>query len=234
MRNVLLLIVAFVAFANAQLFYDKHGECRGTYKDSLDHATLVKFAEKIRGPILVKKSVEGVKPTKSLKKIKRTLNVSRDTLDKENWLEVEKNEIVKICVDKPVVAWETSLKTSVINLVHKYEQNGETININDMAKSFQDVAIGQILDRVKKACGLYEVKEVILAGGVSANSYLRNEMTKLMESLKIKLVIPPIWCTTDNAAMIAKVGEKLYERKVFAPLTVSVDPNWEIQDYMKF
>ena len=128
----------------------------------------------------------------------------------------------------------SGLKTSVINLVHKYEQNGEEINIKDMAKSFQDVAIGQILDRTKKACERYEIKEVILAGGVSANSYLREEMKKLMEKLNIKLVIPPLWCTTDNAAMIAKVGEKLYERGVFAPLTVSVDPNWEIQDYMKF
>lgn len=128
----------------------------------------------------------------------------------------------------------SGLKTSVINLVHKYEQKGEQVNINDMAKSFQDVAIGQILNRVEKACSRYEVKEVILAGGVSANSYLRSEMQKLMEKLYIKLVIPPLWCTTDNAAMIAKVAEKLYERKVFAPLTVSVDPNWEIQDYMKF
>ncbi|MBO4286360.1 MAG: tRNA (adenosine(37)-N6)-threonylcarbamoyltransferase complex transferase subunit TsaD [Bacilli bacterium] len=128
----------------------------------------------------------------------------------------------------------SGLKTSVINLVHKYEQNGEEINVPDMAKSFQDVAIGQILDRTKKACTRYEIKEVILAGGVSANSYLREEMKKLMEKLNIKLVIPPLWCTTDNAAMIAKVGEKLYERGVFVPLTVSVDPNWEIQDYMKF
>lgn len=128
----------------------------------------------------------------------------------------------------------SGLKTSVINLVHKYEQNGQEINIKDMAKSFQDVAVGQILDRVKKACERYEINEVILAGGVSANSYLRSEMTKLMEKLKIKLVIPPLWCTTDNAAMIAKVGEKLYERGVVAPLTISVDPNWEIQDYMKF
>ena len=128
----------------------------------------------------------------------------------------------------------SGLKTSVINLVHKYEQNGEEINVPDMAKSFQDVAIGQILDRTKKACERYEIKEVILAGGVSANSYLREEMKKLMEKLNIKLVIPPLWCTTDNAAMIAKVGEKLYERGVFAPLTISVDPNWEIQDYMKF
>ena len=65
----------------------------------------------------------------------------------------------------------SGLKTSVINLVHKYEQKGEAVNINDMAKSFQDVAIGQILNRVEKACSRYEVKEVILAGGVSANSY---------------------------------------------------------------
>jgi len=128
----------------------------------------------------------------------------------------------------------SGLKTSVINLVHKYEQNGQEINIKDMAKSFQDVAVGQILDRVKKACERYEINEVILAGGVSANSYLRSEMTKLMEKLQIKLVIPPLWCTTDNAAMIAKVGEKLFQRGVVAPLTISVDPNWEIQDYMKF
>ena len=115
MKNILLFLTICFAFANAQLYYDKHGECRGAYKDSLDHATLVKFSEKIRGPILVKKSVEGVKPTKSLKKIQRTLNVSRDTLDKENWLEVEKNEIVKICVDQKVLAWETSLSSNIKN-----------------------------------------------------------------------------------------------------------------------
>jgi formylglycine-generating enzyme required for sulfatase activity len=115
MKIFLLFLTICFALANAQLYYDKHGECRGTYKDSLDHATLVKFAEKIRGPILVKKSVEGVKPTKSLKRIKRTLNVSRDTLDKENWLEVEKNEIVKICADQKVLAWETSLSSNIKN-----------------------------------------------------------------------------------------------------------------------
>ena len=115
MKIFLLFLTICFALANAQLYYDKHGECRGTYKDSLDHATLVKFAEKIRGPILVKKSVEGVKPTKSLKKIKRTLNVSRDTLGKENWLEVEKNEIVKICADQKVLAWETSLSSKIKN-----------------------------------------------------------------------------------------------------------------------
>ena len=106
------------ALANAQLYYDKHGESRGAYKDSLEYSKLVELANRFRGSILVKKPVEGVKPRKNLEKIpenkiQRTFNVSRDTLDKENWLEVEKNEIVKICVDEPVVAWETSLKAII-------------------------------------------------------------------------------------------------------------------------
>ena len=108
----------YFALANAQLYYDKHGECRGAYKDSLEYSKLVELANRFRGSILVKKPVEGVKPRKNLEKIpedkiQRTFNVSRDTLDKENWLEVEKNEIVKICVDEPVVAWETSLKAII-------------------------------------------------------------------------------------------------------------------------
>ena len=48
-------------------------------------------------------------------KIQRTFNVSRDSLRKDLWLEVEKNEIVKICVDKKVKEWETSLKSSIFN-----------------------------------------------------------------------------------------------------------------------
>ncbi|SMG17524.1 hypothetical protein [Fibrobacter sp. UWB13] len=118
MRKILLLLTMCFALANAQFYYDKHGESRGAYKDSLDYATLVGLAKRFHGPILVKKPVEGVKPRKNLEKIpenkiQRTFNVSRDVLNKENWLEVAKNEIVKICVDAPVVAWETSLKAII-------------------------------------------------------------------------------------------------------------------------
>ena len=120
MKKVFLLIFALVAFANAQFFYDKHGESRGAYKDSMDYATLVELAQRFRGPILVKKPVEGVKPRKNLEKIsqdiiQRTFDVNRDSLRDELWLEVEKNEIVKVCVDQKVLAWETSLNSSIIN-----------------------------------------------------------------------------------------------------------------------
>ena len=128
----------------------------------------------------------------------------------------------------------SGLKTNVINLVHKLEQRGEKVNVPDMCKSFQDVAVGLVIDHTIKAVKEYQVKEVILAGGVSANSYLRDEMNREIPKLGTKIVIPPMWCCTDNAAMIAKVAEHLYERKLFADLSLGVDPNWRIEDFDKF
>ena len=128
----------------------------------------------------------------------------------------------------------SGLKTNVINLVHKLEQRGEQVNVKDMCRSFQDVAIGLVIDRTIKAIEEYKVQQVILAGGVSANSYLRSEIQKEMVKRNIKYIIPPLWCCTDQAAMIAKVAEHLYEMKLFAPLDIGVDPNWNIEDYQKF
>ncbi len=128
----------------------------------------------------------------------------------------------------------SGLKTSVINLANQIKMKGEELRINDMAKSFQDVAIGMILDKACKAARNYHVKQVVLAGGVSANSYLREQMKNRLDGTGIDLIIPPLWCTTDNAAMIAKVAEHLYREKIFAPLTLGVDPNWRITDFRKF
>ena len=128
----------------------------------------------------------------------------------------------------------SGLKTNIINLVHNLEQRGEKVNVPDMCRSFQDVAVGLIVDRAIKAVNEYDVKQVILAGGVSANSYLRARMKEEMEKRHIKITIPPMWCCTDNAAMIAKVAEHLYEMKVFASLDLGVDPNWFIEDYQNF
>ena len=128
----------------------------------------------------------------------------------------------------------SGLKTAVINLIHKEEQNGNKIRVADMAKSFQDIAVKEVIERVKRATERYEIKEIVLAGGVSANSYLRSEITKTFENSNIKVIIPPLWCTTDNAAMIAMVGNYLYDRKLFAPLSIGVDPSWKIEDFDKF
>lgn len=128
----------------------------------------------------------------------------------------------------------SGLKTSVINLVNQLKMKGEEVRVNDMCRSFQDVAIGMIVEKACKAAFDYRVAQVVLAGGVSANSYLREEMKKHLAGTGIDLIIPPLWCTTDNAAMIAKVAEHLYEEKVFAPLSLGVDPNWKIDHFRDF
>lgn len=127
----------------------------------------------------------------------------------------------------------SGLKTAVINLVHKLEQNKEEININDMACSFQKVAIDLLLDKALPAIDEYKCKQVVLAGGVSANSYLRSEIVRRVNN-KAEVIIPPMWCTTDNAAMIAKVGSYLYDINAFADLSISSDPSWRLEDFLNF
>ena len=128
----------------------------------------------------------------------------------------------------------SGLKTAVINLVNNEKQKGHEINVPDLCKSFQDVAVGMIMDRLDKALDRYDIKQVVVAGGVSANSYLREMMHKRLDNTDVDLIVPPIWCTTDNAAMIARLASHLYDLKIFAPLSVSADPNWRIDKYKIF
>lgn len=128
----------------------------------------------------------------------------------------------------------SGLKTAVINLVNQLKMKGEEVNVPNLARSFQDTAIDLLLDKALPAVDEYKIKQVVLAGGVSANSYLRSEIQRRLKDKDVEVVIPPIWCTTDNAAMIAKVGSYLYDRKVFAPLSIGADPSWRLEDYNKF
>ncbi len=128
----------------------------------------------------------------------------------------------------------SGLKTSIINMVHNMEQKGETVNIPDLCCSFQETAIGMILDKALRAVKEFKVKQVVLAGGVSANSYLREQIQSRLKNTNVDVVIPPMWCCTDNAAMIAKLGSRLYDEHLFADLSISVDPSWKIDDFRNF
>ena len=90
----------------------------------------------------------------------------------------------------------------------------------------------------KKMAPIYfvyrEPKIVYILEIIPPNYRLRQEIVKLFEKTSIKVQIPPIWCTTDNAAMICKVGEYLYRENIFAKLDVSVDPSWRIENYKKY
>ena len=100
----------------------------------------------------------------------------------------------------------SGLKSAVINLSHNEEQRGNKINKEDLAASFQSVAIESIIIKMKKAIQEKNIKNVIVAGGVAANKGLRNEMEKLSKQMNFDLTIPNIKYCTDNATMIAAAG----------------------------
>ena len=115
----------------------------------------------------------------------------------------------------------SGLKSAVINLAHNEEQRGIEIRKEDLATSFQTVAIESIITKVKKAVIEENIKNVIVAGGVAANNGLRNAMKNLSEELNFDLSIPPMKYCTDNATMIAAAGYYAYLDGRRADLTLN-------------
>lgn len=95
----------------------------------------------------------------------------------------------------------SGIKTAVINLHHKTPD----INKADLCASFEKTVTEILIENTKKALKQINVKTVALAGGVSANSYIRNEFLKLKEN-GIEVYMPDLKLCTDNAAMIASAG----------------------------
>ena len=95
----------------------------------------------------------------------------------------------------------------------KMKKNME-LNYNDLAASFQNAVIDVLSEKTKRAALEYNAKMVIVAGGVSANSALREKIRSDMESLNIKFNVPSFKYCTDNAAMIAAAAyfQKLSKR----------------------
>ena len=115
----------------------------------------------------------------------------------------------------------SGLKSAVINLAHNERQKGNELNKEDLATSFQTVAIESIVNKVRKAIIEKNINTVIVAGGVAANKGLRNAMQKLALELDVELSIPDLKYCTDNATMIAAAGYYAYLDGRKADLTLN-------------
>jgi len=100
----------------------------------------------------------------------------------------------------------SGLKTAVINFIHNKKQRGEEINISDICASFQHEAVMQLVSKTFVALKEFGYDTVALAGGVSANLYLRQKMDEEALKNNAKVFYPPLNLCTDNAAMIAAAG----------------------------
>ena len=112
----------------------------------------------------------------------------------------------------------SGLKSAVVNLVHNEKQRGCEIRIADMAFSFQKRVVTVITKKTMKAIAEYNVKNLVIAGGVAANNGLRSKMVELIKDKNIKLSIPRIKYCTDNAAMIGAAAYYAYKKGIVADL----------------
>lgn len=122
----------------------------------------------------------------------------------------------------------SGLKSSIINLVHNEKQRGNEIRNNDLARSFQDIAVDQLARKTELAIKKYNIKNVIIAGGVSANKYLRNEIQKVADKYDADLCVPRMAYCTDNAAMIGAAAYPLYLKGEFADLSLNASSSDEV------
>lgn len=118
----------------------------------------------------------------------------------------------------------SGLKSAVLNVLNQANMRGETLSPEDLAASFQASVIDVLVEKTFRLIAERPVKQLLLAGGVAANSGLRNALTERAERENVHLVIPPLPLCTDNAAMIAAAGTIEYIKGNLADLTLNGIP----------
>lgn len=119
----------------------------------------------------------------------------------------------------------SGLKSAVINLTHNLAQRKEVINKEDLASSFQKVAVESLILKTRKALLENNIKNLIVAGGVAASTGLREAIKKLQEDLDLNVTIPSMKYCTDNATMIAAAGYYAYQLGKIADLSLNSKSN---------
>ena len=100
----------------------------------------------------------------------------------------------------------SGLKTAVIYYIKELKKENKNIPVRDILASFQQAVIDVLVEKTIKAALKFKTKQIILAGGVAANSSLRSEIKEKANLFDIKVFYPSVSLCTDNAAMVASTG----------------------------
>ena len=121
----------------------------------------------------------------------------------------------------------SGIKTAVLNLANKEKEN---LNVDDLCASFEEAVTEMLTTNVLKAIKQIGVNKIAIAGGVSANSYLRERMKKIGEENNLEVYYPELVLCTDNAAMIAAAGYNNFMAGKISELNLNAVPNLKIGD----
>jgi N6-L-threonylcarbamoyladenine synthase len=119
----------------------------------------------------------------------------------------------------------SGLKTAVLYEVNELKRKSTTLPVEDLAASFQSAVVDVLFKKTLQAARDYDAKEVLVAGGVSANRALRQAFQSQTE---FKVHIPAFSLCTDNAAMIAAAGYYRFSLGYVSELDIDVQPTWPL------
>ena len=119
----------------------------------------------------------------------------------------------------------SGLKTAVLYVVNDLKKKGNTLPVEDLAASFQSAVVDVLFKKTMQAARDYDAKEILVAGGVSANRVLRQAFQSQKE---FKVHIPAFSLCTDNAAMIAAAGYYRFALGHVSGLDIDVQPTWPL------
>ncbi len=121
----------------------------------------------------------------------------------------------------------SGLKTAVLRKVRELEAENLPLPVADLAASFQDSVIDVLVGKTLEAAKEFKAKEILVAGGVSANKALRE---KIVAESRLPVHIPPLSLCTDNAAMIAGAGCYRFSAGQRDGLDMDALPNWPLSE----
>ena len=128
----------------------------------------------------------------------------------------------------------SGLKTAMLRLVQKLEQEtDQPLPLNDLAASFQDTVARSLTKRTIRACLDYNLTNIVVGGGVAANSSLRKHLQAAAKQNKLKVYFPPLKLCTDNASMIACAAADHFNHNRRSPLNLGVQSRMNIEDVLK-
>lgn len=122
----------------------------------------------------------------------------------------------------------SGIKTSLLYFIQNKGEEFVKENLADICASYQSALLKMLINKLKKAAKLHQVKEIAIAGGVSANSGLRKALTAEAEKQRWKIYIPDFQYCTDNAGMIAIAAHYKYLNSDFTGQEVSPMPRLKI------
>jgi len=125
-------------------------------------------------------------------------------------------------------SWDFSfsgLKTAVLRLVRQIEEEGKPLPVEDLAASFQAAVVDVLLTKTLRAARTFNARQIVVAGGVSANKALREAFLGQQE---LPVNIPRLLYCTDNAAMVAAAGYFRFVAGQRDPLDLDVLPTWPL------